>query len=155
MTMNHVLAILIVVVSVQGLHAQATVPAADLGKVGWLEGTWVRTNLKPGRTGTESWKKLSPTAWHGLGCTLREKDTVFVERMKLVIYENTPAFVADVPENKGLVYFKFTAATSHSFTCENPAHDYPKKIVYDRQGNNLKVTISGDGKSNEFLFTKE
>jgi hypothetical protein len=63
--------------------------------------------------------------------------------------------VADVPENKGLVYFKFTATTDHSFTCENPTHDYPKKIIYDHQGNTLKVTISGDGKSNTFLFERK
>lgn len=153
--MNHVLAIFIVLMSAQVTYAQIPIPAADLQKVSWLEGTWVRTNLKPGRTGSENWKKLSPAEWQGVGCTLKEKDTVFVERMKLVIYDNTPAFVADVPENKDLVYFKFTATTDHSFTCENHAHDYPKKIVYDRQGNNLKVTISGDGKSNEFLFTKQ
>lgn len=153
--MNHVLAIFMVLLGVTTLCAQAPVAASEMKNLGWLEGTWVRTNLKPGRTGSESWTKLSPTGWRGLGCTLQGKDTLFVEHMKLVIFENTPAFVADVPENKGLVYFKFTATTSHSFTCENPTHDYPKKIVYDRQGNNLKVTISGDGKSNEFLFIRQ
>jgi hypothetical protein len=153
--MKQLLVLLSILASAQIVLAQVPIPASELKKISWLEGTWIRTSLKPGRTGAETWKKQATDEWRGLGFTLQGQDTVFVERMKLVIFENTPAFVADVPENKGLVYFKFTATTAHSFTCENPAHDYPKKIVYDRQDNTLTVTISGDGKSNTFLFERK
>jgi len=152
--MRYILATAILLLSAQVTSGQ-TISAAELNKVSWLEGVWQRTNLKAGRTGAESWKKQSADEWRGLGYTLQGTDTLFVERMKLVIFENTPAFVADVPENKRLVYFKFTAVTDHGFTCENPSHDYPKKIVYDRQANTLKVTISADGKTNVFLFEKQ
>jgi len=153
--MKHTLVFIFMLALMRVVAAQSPIPASDLKKVSWLEGTWVRTKLKPGRTGAESWKKQSAGAWRGLGYTLQGTDTLFVERMSLIIVENTPAFVADVPENKGLVYFKFTAVTDHSFTCENAAHDYPQKIVYDRKGSQLKVTISGGGKSSEFLFEKK
>jgi len=153
--MKQLLVLFFILACGQVAEAQSPVPASELKKTGWLEGTWVRTHLKPGRTGAETWSKHTANEWRGLGYTLQDKDTLFAEHMKLIIFDNTPAFVADVPENKGLVYFKFTAVTDHSFTCENPSHDYPKKIVYNQQGNTLKVTISGNGKSNEFLFEKE
>lgn len=153
--MKYLAVILMITVLTQVAQAQTSVPASAIEKLGWLEGTWVRTSLKPGRTGSESWVKKSPTEWRGLGFTLQDKDTLFVEHMKLVVFENTPAFVADVPENKGLVYFKFTATSDHTFTCENATHDYPKKIVYTRKDNTLKVTISGNGKSSDFHFERK
>jgi hypothetical protein len=63
--------------------------------------------------------------------------------------------VADVPENKEPVYFKLTTITDHSFTCENPQHDFPKTISYIKDGIKLKATISGNGKSIEYLFDRK
>lgn len=50
-----------------------------------------------------------------------------------------------------IVYFKFTAITSHHFVCENGQHDFPKMISYQKEGNKIKATISGDGKSFDYL----
>jgi len=45
--------------------------------------------------------------------------------------------------------------TDNSFVCENPQHDFPKKISYLKEGNKIKATISGDGKSFDYLFEKK
>jgi len=127
----------------------------DFKKLDWLEGTWIRTNVKPGRTPHEKWQKISSTEWQGLGVNMKGSDTAFVEKLKVVIKDDNIYYVADIVENKEPVYFKFTAITDHGFVCENPQHDFPKKISYQKEGNRIKATISGDGKSIDYLFEKK
>jgi len=128
--------------------------AQHFNTLSWLEGTWKRTNAKPGRSGIEQWKKISDTEWHGQGVNLKGTDTTFVEKMKLITKDGNIFFVADVPENKGEVYFKLTELSEKSFTCENAQHDFPKKIIYERNGNAVKAIISGYGKAMEYLFER-
>lgn len=124
-------------------------------KIEWLVGTWHRINGKTERSGIEIWKKISNTELHGRGIALKGNDTTFVERLKIVVKERDLYYVADVPENKGLVYFKFTQITDQGFTCENPDHDFPKKIQYELAGTQLKANISGNGNVIEYLFEKQ
>jgi hypothetical protein len=135
-------------------NAQTSSPEANFQKLSWLQGSWTRTQMKPGRSGTERWEKMSPGHWRGMGVTLRGNDTAVVEKLQLLIKDGNIYYVADVTENKGPVYFKLTIIGANSFTCENPDHDFPKKIVYQYDGTILKATISGDGKAIDYWFKK-
>lgn len=123
--------------------------------VEWLTGTWTRTNAKPGRSGVEIWNAPANKQMIGKGINLKGADTTFVEKLKIVEMDGKLFYVADVPENKTEVPFGFTALTKNSFVCENPSHDFPKKIEYTRDGNQLKAVISGNGKSIEYLFQRK
>ena len=138
------------------IYCQSSTPptTADFKKLGWLEGTWNRTDIKPGHSGHERWARVSDTEWEGLGVTMKGNDTAFVEKLKLVIKDNAIYYVSDIPENKGPVDFTITAISDTGFVCENPGHDFPKKIAYQNEGNKIKATISGDGKSIDYLFEK-
>ena len=127
----------------------------DFKKLDWLEGNWTSLDVKPGRSAYESWQKISPTEWKGLGVNMKGRDTAFVEKLKLVIKNDSIYYVADLGENNGPVYFKLTLITDHSFVCENSQHDFPKKIIYQKDGNKIKATISGDGKTLDYLFEKK
>lgn len=120
----------------------------------WLEGRWERTNVKPGMKANEQWQVDAPYQLKGIGVTMKGQDTIFLEKIQIVIKEGNMYYVADVKENKAPVYFKFTSLTSHGFICENPEHDFPKKIVYESNGSKLVVTISDDSKSQNYLFTR-
>ncbi len=120
-----------------------------------LAGTWHRTNSKPGNSGIEVWTKVSDVLWHGIGTTLRGTDTVFVEKLKIVVNSEGIFYVADVPENKLEVYFAFTKLTENEFVCENPSHDFPKKITYQFTGNTLRAEVSGNGKVISYLFERQ
>jgi len=126
----------------------------DVGKLEWLPGKWIRTNAKPGRSGVEIWTK-NGNELVGRGINLRGADTTFVEKLRIVSKDGKLFYVPDVPENKGEVWFEMTSVTDRSFVCENPKHDFPKKIVYECDGKNLKATISGDGKAIDYFFTKD
>jgi len=127
----------------------------DFKKLDWLEGTWTRTNAKPGRSGNETWHKMSSSEWSGLGVNMKGNDTAFVEKLKLVIKNDTIYYVADIVKNKQPVYFRLTSLTNNGFVCENPQHDFPKKISYEGDGKKIKATISGDGKSIDYLFERK
>ena len=127
----------------------------DFTKLSWLEGTWTRTNAKPGRSGAELWTRGQGNELIGRGISMRGADTTFVEKLKIVIKSGDIYYVSDVPENPRPVDFKFTFIDDRSFVCENPAHDFPKKIAYYKDGDNLKAVISGDGKEIEYLFRRE
>lgn len=129
--------------------------AADFPKLHWLEGTWTKKTPRPGRTGFERWERSPVIAMKGIGVTMKENDTLFQERLQLQVRDNALYYVADVAENKGPVWFKITRITADGFTCENPEHDFPKKIVYQRTDEKLNVTISGDGKSVDFFFERK
>ena len=91
----------------------------------------------------------------GQATTTQNSDTVYVERISLIIKDDAIYYVADVPQNKQPFYFKLTSITGNGFVCENPEHDFPKKITYELNGSQLKATISGDGKSFDYLYVKK
>ena len=127
----------------------------DFKKLNWLVGTWNRTNAKPGRSGFERWDKTSPQELKGIGVNLQGTDTMFVEKLRIIVKDKDIVYVADVPENQKPVYFKLTEITESSFVCENPEHDFPKKISYQLEGNKLKAQISGNGKAIDYFFEKK
>jgi hypothetical protein len=126
----------------------------DIGKVEWLTGTWVRTNPKPGKSAVETWKKKSSSELTGYAASLTGADTTYTERIRIFLKDGKLFYVADVPENKAEIWFEFTSITDNGFVCENPKHDFPKKITYQLNGKDLKATISGDGKAIDYLFVK-
>jgi hypothetical protein len=123
--------------------------------VDWLVGKWTRTNSKPGRSGVEIWTKNGANELIGRGISLKGTDTSFVEKLKIVRKDGKLFYVADVPDNHGETWFEFTTITVKSFVCENPKHDFPKNISYELNGRELKARISGDGKSVDYLFTRQ
>jgi Domain of unknown function (DUF6265) len=135
-------------------NGQGSNAKENFNKLSWLEGKWIRTNVKPGRTAHERWKKISPTEMRGFGVNMKGSDTVFVEKISIVIKDDGLFYVADVPENKKPVYFKFIEVSDRGFVCENPSHDFPKKIAYALEGNKLKAVVSGDGKAIDYIFEK-
>jgi len=121
----------------------------------WLEGTWERQNTKPGSNGFEIWEAPTKEAIVGKGLTIKGADTVFVEKLRIVSKDKKLYYVADVSQNAAPVYFELTEVTQTGFTCENPEHDFPKKIVYVLDGTKLTATISGNGKEIPYRFIRK
>lgn len=135
-------------------HAQETV-AQKFKKLQWLTGKWIRTNNKPGQSGYETWEKVNELKLSGKGVTLKGKKVHFIEQLQLISKENDLFYVVKVSGELKPTYFKLTSLTKDSFTCENPEHDFPKKISYKKEGNKIKAVISGDGQQMDYLFTKQ
>ena len=126
----------------------------DFKRLKWLAGNWTRTNNKQGQTGEETWKITSSSKLTGKSFTLKGTDTVFIEHTTLQVKANGIFYIVIAPGDPKPTSFKITSLTDNSFVCENPEHDFPKKITYQLKGNHIKATISGDGKSIDFFFIR-
>jgi len=127
----------------------------DFRKLEWLSGVWVRTNMPANRSGNERWVKMSAGEWQGFGLTLKGQDTVAFEKLKMVIKDDAIYYVADLSENKQPVYFKLTEISENGFMVENPEHDFPKKIRYQKDGDKLRATIADNAKSIDYFFQRK
>ncbi len=136
-----------------GVYGQQK-PKQDFQKLKWLSGDWIRTNGKPGHKGYESWKVISPSKLVGEGVTIKGTDTVFFEKMELLTKGNDIFFTAIAKGDPNPTFFKLTSISNSGFVCENPEHDFPKKIAYTLKDKKIYATISGDGHSVDFIFIK-
>lgn len=128
--------------------------AQKMTKMEWLLGNWTRTNAKPGRSGYELWKRVSATEWTGRGISLKGADTTLVEKIRILIDKDKLYYVADVPQNSKPVYFEMTSVTPDSFICENPNHDFPKKIEYRFDGREIRARVSAGEQGIDYVFVK-
>ena len=124
-------------------------PEQKLQQPNWLVGKWERTNEKPTKRTFDFWNKDLT----GIGFTLQKKDTVFKETMSIVAINDTLNLKIE-GVNESPTFFKFTQQTDSSFICENLKNEFPKKIYYFIDNNQLKCTISNDEFSVDFVFDK-
>ncbi|TKC05877.1 DUF6265 family protein [Pedobacter frigoris] len=127
--------------------------AQQFKKLEWLIGKWQRTNPKAGQSGYENWEKVSGIKLIGKGITLEGKKTVFEEQLELSVQDNQIFYKVRLTGDSKLVAFKLTSISKDAFVCENPEHDFPKKIAYTRNGKNVKAVISGNGHSVDYEFS--
>lgn len=130
-------------------------PVESFEKMKWLLGDWVRTNNKPGRIGWESWTEATKTEWHGDSGTIEGTDTIFHEVTRIQLDGDHLYFIADVPENNAPVRFEITSVTDSTFTCENPEHDFPKKIHYHFDGSKIHARVSAGDEGVNFEFERK
>jgi len=135
-------------------NAQETIKQ-KFKKLEWLIGTWDRTNAGAGKSGYETWSKVSDVKLIGKGVSLEGKKIVFVENLAFIAVGADLFYTVVVTGEKKPVYFKLTALSDDGFTCENPKHDFPKKITYRRSGNTVKAVISGNGQSIDYIFVRK
>lgn len=121
-------------------------------KLEWLTGKWTRTNPEAGQSGYETWSKVTDLKLSGKGVTLKGKKVVFVENLEFIVKGNDIFYTVMVTGEKQPTYFRLTALSADGFTCENPQHDFPKKISYKRDGKHVKAVISGNGQSVDYNF---
>ncbi len=95
-----------------------------------LQGTWSMTT-KRGAV-YEEWKKVDKNYLQNKGYVLKGADTIINERVALTNTAGGIFYTSTVEEqnNKQPVAFKMTKAENNIFVFENPAHDFPKRIVY-------------------------
>ncbi|MDY0780130.1 DUF6265 family protein [Tenacibaculum sp. IB213877] len=115
----------------------------------WIIGKWVRSNDKPNQTTFETWYNN----YTGIGYTLQETDTVFKENLSIIEKDNS-LFLQVTGVNEQPTLFKFINQTDSSFTCENKQNEFPKKITYWAEKNQLKAKIANDDFSVDFIFDR-
>ncbi|WP_417610425.1 DUF6265 family protein [Owenweeksia hongkongensis] len=130
-------------------------PQPDNSNFDWLVGTWAEINNTENEQTFEVWEKLGKDTYQGMGYSLKDGDTTFVEELSIANIYGVMHYTADVPGNEEPVSFEIVKSTKSGFICGNPQNDFPKKIEYQYEGDVLTATISGGGKSKTFNFVKQ
>lgn len=107
-------------------------------------GHWVYPT--PSGDFTERWIKQDSLRYQGLGCFIQEGDTVFTEKLQIIYIHPYWTYIA-VPQGHTPTLFYQTNQTSRHILFENPEHDFPNAIKYDRIGkDSMTAEVSGVSK---------
>ena len=110
----------------------------------WLVGTWENNSDKGNLS--ENWEQINDSTYNGKTYFIRGNDTLHSETFVVNQVNDSIFYIPTIKgenDNKP-VTFKLTQSTEKQFTFENPKHDYPTKIVYNKiTTDSIVVEISG------------
>ena len=122
------------------IRAQGAAAPASIDDLAWLGGHW--SSGDDGRWSEEHWLPPSGGSLLGVnrsGCSQGAGGFEFLRIQADA--DGTPVYWAS-PGGAPAVAFRMTAWSTDSVTFENPANDFPRRIVYRRDGDLLIATIS-------------
>ncbi len=131
-----------IILTIGKLQAQSNLPD-------FLEGTWKMENKET----YEHWDQLNENSLKGFSYKVKDGQMLISEYLDITRDNDEITYKATVlGQNQGKgVNFKLTK-TDSTFTFENPNHDFPKKIVYQKLSDNeISVQVS-DGKQKGFAY---
>lgn len=131
-------------------------PGAERAEdLAWLAGTWLAEEADGSWT-EERW--ATPRGGVMLGTSLSGKggEAGWFEYMRIARGEGGRLAFHASPGGAPASAFPLVASAAREAVFENPAHDYPTRIVYRREGKVLSATIAGPGgaKARSWRFRK-
>lgn len=130
-----------------------TTTIADLA---WISGDW---QTAPGgrRQIEEHWTNVAGGTMMGMSRTVASDKTVEFEYLRIEQRADGIYYVAHPKARCPATDFKLTKASATEAVFENPQHDFPKRIIYRKTGDD-SLTASIDGgegtKAMTFSFTR-
>lgn len=124
--------------------AATAVTAHDLA---WLSGCWAAVGAEAGSG--EQWTSVAGGTLLGVSRTVKGERTVFHEF--LIIRETADGGLEYVaaPSGQATTAFRAVHVGEREVTFENPAHDFPQRILYRRDGDRLAARIEGTTEKGE------
>lgn len=127
-----------------------------LADVSWITGAW---QTAPGgrRQIEEHWTKAAGGSMMGMSRTIVGDKTVEFEYMRIEQRADGVYYVAHPKARCPGTDFKLTRASATEAVFENPQHDFPKRVIYRKTGEDgLTASIdAGEGsKSMSFVFVR-
>lgn len=115
----------------------------------FLQGTWKIENEET----CEHWDKLNESSMKGFSYRLNNGQMVISEYLDISKTNNEIIYTANVlNQNQGKGVSFRLSKTDSTFTFENPNHDFPKKIVYQKLNDTEIFVQVSDGKQKVFSY---
>lgn len=123
-----------------------------INELDWLLGT--RSTEQNGQLIYENWIKTNDQLLSGKSFFVENNDTTVLETIEIKIIDNETFYCpAVVDQNDGeAVLFKLTSTDPTHLVFENAQHDFPNKICYNQEGNNINAWIEGGDKKIPFYM---
>jgi hypothetical protein len=128
------------------LIASATLCADDIARLKFFTGCW-EARYGSSVSVEEQWTKAVAGSLLGMGRTIKGDKTVLTEFMRIEPKDGGLVFVARVGD--GSVPFKLVKLTDTEAVFENPANDFPQRIIYRKVDGGLFARIEGIDKGKE------
>lgn len=125
------------------------IASAQSGIPDFLQGTWKMENKEI----YEHWDKPNESALKGFSYSLKDGKMTVSEYLEITDINKEINYKATVlNQNQGKeVKFKLTLKDS-TYTFENPDHDFPKKIVYQKLNDKEIFVLISDGSRKEYSY---
>jgi hypothetical protein len=120
--------------------AAAQVPPVET--LGWMAGCWAAEGAEPGSG--ERWTPPAGGTLLGLSRTVKGGRTLEWEFMRIVTEAGGKVAFVALPSGQRETRFERVASPPDEAIFENPAHDFPQRVIYRRQGDDrLAARIEG------------
>jgi hypothetical protein len=129
-----------VVLTAAATDSGAAVEGPRVQQLAWLQGCWEAASA--GRVVEEQWTAPRGRSIVGLSRTMRRGEMTEYELIVIRERGERLVYIAH-PYGQPSAEFHSTAAGRESMVFENPAHDFPQRIGYRRQGAVLQAWIEG------------
>jgi len=126
--------------------------APTLADISWISGDW---QTEPGgrRQIEEHWTKVAGASMLGMSRTVAGDKTVEFEYLRIEQRADGIYYVAHPKARCPGTDFKLTRASATEAVFENPQHDFPKRIIYQKTANDgLTASIDGGEGSKAVSF---
>jgi len=130
-----------ILASTTGLAAQTP---ASIDRLAWLGGCWAQT--RPDGLTEEHWMKPAGGTMLGMGRSVRNGRTAEYEFLQIREVSGALAYVAK-PSGQAEATFPVKTLTDSEVVFENPAHDFPQRVIYRRNPDG-SVTARVEGTRN-------
>jgi hypothetical protein len=126
------------------LNAQPVLPT-------FLDGTWKIENSEI----YEMWELISDRTMTGQSFRVREGEQVITEYLEIKQINEQIIYTATVlNQNDGAgIEFVLSQPDSQTWIFENPDHDFPKKILYQKRSSDVVYVEVSDGGDRGFAYT--
>lgn len=142
---------LLINLCISGTVTAAPLNADAIGQMAWLSGCWAAPGAEAGSG--EQWMAPAGGTLLGMSRTVKGGKSTAWEFLQIREVDGQLAYVAK-PHNQPEAAFKLVNLEGSSATFENPRHDFPQRIIYQRDGDKLQAriegTINGKAKGKDF-----
>ena len=112
--------------------------AADSVDLEWLLGCW----QSPDGNAMEVWVRDTDTSFLGFGVSTSEGVIRSYELLRVALNAEGELTYTAYPRGQASATFAATEIGEQQVTFTNPQHDYPQKITYERNGDELLARTS-------------
>ena len=121
---------------------QVSAQTPALTDISWISGSWQSEGGR--RQIEEHWTKVAGESMLGMSRTVAGDKTVEFEYLRIEQRADGIYYVAHPKARCPGTDFKLTRASATEAVFENPQHDFPKRIIYRKSGDDvLTATIDG------------
>jgi hypothetical protein len=106
-------------------------PPQDVSQLAWFAGCW--QIVRGEQVIEEQWMAPSGGVMLAMSRTVREGRTTAMEFVTLRVVDGRIVYEAN-PSGQGPVGFAASFVSADRAVFENPTHDYPRRITYERKG---------------------